>query len=136
MFHLQKHRLSKYSVLSPRTQRYNASQRPLGPPPLPEHRLQGFAHLKYASAWKIDTFHEMLTSYLEVDSVVQQADADDAVAYAWVVGPTRQVKRTPEDADDAVAYAWVVGPTSKIRRAAEDADDAVAYAWVVGPSAA
>lgn len=38
-------------------------------------------------------------------------DADDAVAYAWVVGPpSKAVKRAPEDADDAVAYAWVVGP--------------------------
>ena len=63
-----------------------------------------------------------------------RADADDAVAYAWVVGPPKQVKRAAEDADDAVAYAWVVGPSSKIKRAAEDADDAVAYAWVVGPS--
>ena len=78
----------------------------------------------------------MLTCYVEAESVSQQADADDAVAYAWVVGPRKEVKRTPEDADDSVAYAWVVGPTSKIRRAAQDADDAVAYAWVVGPSAA
>jgi len=67
------------------------------------------------------------------DSISKREDADDAVAYAWVVGPPKTVKRSPEDADDAVAYAWVVGPPKMIKRAAEDADDAVAYAWVVGP---
>ena len=38
---------------------------------------------------------------------------------------------TREDADDAVAYAWVVDAQQKHKRETEDADDAVAYAWVV-----
>lgn len=39
-------------------------------------------------------------------------------------------KEKREDADDAVAYAWVIGGPEKEK--SEDADDAVAYAWVVG----
>ena len=72
--------------------------------------------------------------FADPSPMAPRADADDTVAYAWVVGPPKQLKRAAEDADETVAYAWVVGPPSKIKRAAEDADDAVAYAWVVGPS--
>lgn len=52
---------------------------------------------------------DILTPILENHELSQREDADDAIAYAWVVGTPKAVKREPEDADDAVAYAWVVG---------------------------
>ena len=76
--------------------------------------------------------HKALTGLPGDGSISQRADANHAVAAAWIAGPPKQVKRSPEDADDAVAYAWVVGAADKIKRAAEDADDAVAYAWAIG----
>lgn len=104
----------------------------------------------FPQGWKL------LIGIVENHELSEREDADDAVAYAWLVGPSKAVKRAPEDAnhklperddaDDAVAYAWVVGPPKAVKRAPEDADhqlserddadDAVAYAWVVGPSKA
>lgn len=48
-------------------------------------------------------------SGLSNKSSERQKMRTSAGACAWVMGPEKKVKRVVEDADDAVAYAWVVG---------------------------